>query len=264
MKVKLFTDGDKPKVNEEKVRRVVEKAGFMVADKRASMGIVIGGDGIFSRYGRTESLPLLFIGVRSKTATGSKAYLAAATFNELPRALETISAGLFRIREHRRLTVSKNGRKLGDVFTDMYLQRGAESNCLRYRVMISGREVSVDESVIGDGVVIATSAGSTGYYSYPDKIKGGSFDVSGHSSIRDDQVGICHIVPTFMERKGTNSRVLRYTVPWGSRVELMMTRRADARLYGLGPGRGGRKVRLGDRLVVEPSSTSTKVVVLES
>jgi hypothetical protein len=263
LKAKLFLDGNKPKVGEEELRRVVEKAGLHVVTAKADLGIVVGGDGVFSMYGRTESLPLLFVGVRSRTRTGSKAYLAAAYFDELPEVLREIASGRFAVKEHRRLRVLKNGTFVGDVFTDVYLQRGAESNCIRYRLKVDAQGLRIDESAIGDGVVISTSAGATGYYSYPDKIRGDLFEVSGHAVIADDEIGICHVVPTFTERRGTAYHPLRYTVPWGSRIELSITRPADARVFGVRPDRGGVRVRAGEKVTILPSKDSTKVVLLD-
>jgi hypothetical protein len=263
LKAKLFFDGNKPKVGEEELKRVVEKEGLRVVTARADLGIVVGGDGIFSMYGRTESLPLLFVGVRSRTGTGSKAYLAATYFDELPEALREIAAGRFTVKKHKRLKVLKNGRFMGDVFTDVYLQRGADSNCIRYRLKVDARGLRIDESAIGDGVVVSTPAGATGYYSYPDKIRGDLFEVTGHAIIAEDEIGICHIVPTFTERRGTGGHPLRYTVPWGSRIELLITRPADARLYGVRPGRAGVRIKEGDRVTVIPSRDSTKVMLLD-
>lgn len=263
MKVKLFLDGSKPKVGEEELKRVVEKAGLRVVTAKADLGIVVGGDGIFSMYGRTESLPLLFVGVRSRTGTGSKAYLAAAYFDELPEVLHEIAEGRFTVKEHKRLKVLKNERFMGDIFTDVYLQRGADSNCIRYRLKVDASELRIDESAIGDGVVVSTSAGATGYYSYPDRIRGDLFEVSGHAIIAEDEIGICHIVPTFTERRGTGGHPLRYTVPWGSRIELSITRPADARLYGVRPGRRGVKVKERERVTILASQDSTKIILLD-
>jgi hypothetical protein len=264
LKVRLFLDGNKPKVGEERLKDAVKAAGLDIVTRKADIGIVVGGDGMFSMYGRTESLPLLFVGVRSRSATGSKAYLAAAYFDELPGVLQEVASRKFTVAEHKKLKVLKNGKSLGEVFTDVYLQRGSDSNCIRYKVKVSGRGVSIEEAAIGDGVVVSTSAGSTGYYSYPNKINGEAVEPAGHAEIGADEVGICHVVPTFTERQGTGDHPLRYTVPWGSTIEISMTRRADARLYGVSPGREGVKVSLGDLIRVLPSENTTKVVVLDS
>ncbi|MBI3859831.1 MAG: NAD(+)/NADH kinase [Thaumarchaeota archaeon] len=233
-----------------------------VVSRKPDIGIVVGGDGIFSKYGRAESEPLLFVGVRSSRVTGSKAYMAQAYFDELPSALGKLKRGEFSVREYSRLEVFKDGKSLGEVFTDVYLQRGDESNSLRYKVRVTGPEGEMEESAIGDGVVVTTAAGSTGYYSYPDRIRGESLNSDAHAELGTDRIGICHIVPTFTERSGSDARPLRYSVPWGSKVELWITRPADARLYGAEMGRGGVRVTRKDRITVVAGKSKTKVVLL--
>jgi hypothetical protein len=261
LRAKIFLDDELPKVPRGSVEKVVRDAGMQVATSNPDIGIVVGGDGVFSRYGRTESVPLLFVGVRSGLATGSKAYLAAVSFDELLGALARISAGNYRLKRSKRLEVRKRGRTLGSVYTDVYLQRGAESNCIRYKVSVSG-ERSFEEAAIGDGVVVTTAAGSTGYYSYLEKMHGELLDPTGHRVLGEDQIGVCHIVPTYSVRIGTGEHPLRYALPWGSRVEISITRPADARLYGVGPDRGGVKVSVGESVLVLPSQLSTQVIVV--
>ncbi len=236
MKARMLLDGGKSKVDPSELRRTIEEAGLKVTSGRADVGIVVGGDGIFGMYGRTESIPLLFVGVRSAKTTGSKAYLAVTYFDELPAVLRRIQLGDFAVTEHKRLEVFRNGRSLGEVFTDAYLQRGAESNCIRYRVKVTDGGTPIEEAAVGDGVVVTTSAGSTGYYSYPDRVRGGIFDPEASTSIAPTEVGICHVTPTYVERTGSMERFLRYTVPWGSTVEISLFRPADARIYGTQTG----------------------------
>lgn len=261
MKAKIFLDDEMPKVPRGSVEKVVRDADIEVVSRNQDFGLVVGGDGVFSRFGRTESVPLLFVGVRSRSAIGSKAYLASAFFDELPKALTEISQGKYRIRKHKRLEVLKEGRSLGTVFTDVYLQRGAESNCIRYRVRVTGVR-NFEEAAIGDGVVVTTAAGSTGYYSYVEKMRGDALDPSGHRMLQEDQIGVCHIVPTYSVRFETGRHPLRYALPWGCEVEISVTRPADARLYGVGEGRGGIKVPVGEKVSVVPSQLSTRVIVL--
>ncbi len=264
MKAKMLLDEGKPKVDAKKLQAVIEAAGLKVTSGKADLGIVVGGDGIFGRYGRTESIPLLFVGVRTKSARGSKAYLAATYFDELPSALKRIETGEFSVSEHKRLEVSKNGERLGEVFTDVYLQRGAESNCIRYRVRVSGDRMGIEETAVGDGVVVSTAAGSTGYYSYPDRIRELNIDPAANSKIGGQEIGICHITPTYSERSGSAERPLRYTVPWGSKVELSLFRPADARLYGTKVSRSGVKVSTKDRITILPSRNATRVVSMNN
>jgi hypothetical protein len=261
LKVKLLLDGGAPKVPPEELKKVIAEAGMDVGEKDADFGLVVGGDGRFSLYGRTEDIPLLFVGVRAKGASGSKAHLAHTTFDRLSHALKKIRAGEFAIEKHKRLGVFKNGIDLGEVFTDVYLQRGSEGGCIRYKVRITGLGVGIDEAAIADGVVISTSAGATGYYSYPDRIRGSWMDPSAFARIGKGKVGVCHINPTFTEREGTDKHPLRYVVQWGSRIELSLFRDADARLYGTTEGSSGVKVSLGDVIAVVPGKKTTNVMV---
>ena len=57
--------------------------------------------------------------------------------------------------------------------------------------------------------------------------------------------------------------MVRYRVPWGSKIELSLFRPADARLYGVKTGRGGIRVSTKDKLVVVPGRHSTKVVSID-
>ncbi len=262
MKVRMLLDGGKPKVPPPELRRVIESAGLKVGSTDSDIGVVVGGDGRFSYYGRNEDLPLLFVGVRAKGATGSKARLAQTTFDDLPGVLKRIGSGDYSVKEHRRLGVFKNGRSLGEVFTDVYLQRGSDSACIRYKVKVSRPDGTYDEAAIGDGVVVSTQAGSTGYYSYPDRIKGDWMDPLAFAKIGEGEVGICHINPTFTERAGETRHPLRYAVPWGSEVELTLFREADARLYGTTDDRAGVKVSISDKVRVVPGKGVTRMIVL--
>lgn len=262
MKVKLLIDGETPKVPPDDLKRVLVEAGMKVGVDGADFGVVVGGDGRFSRYGRTEDIPLLFVGVRSKGVTGSKAFLAQTTYDQLPRTLGRIRKEGYKVDEYRRLTVSKNGEHLGEVFTDVYLQRGDDSTSIRYRVKVHGKGVSFEEAAIGDGVVIATKAGATGYFSYPDRIKGDWMDPTAFAKIGKNRVGVCHITPSFTERSGTDKHPLRYTLPWGSRIELSLFRKADARIYGTTDDRAGVRIGMTDTVTIVPGTGVTKMISL--
>jgi hypothetical protein len=263
MNAKVLLDRERPKVKLGEVKRVLRRAGIESSDGKADFGVVVGGDGVFSTYGRSERVPLLFVGVRSDRATGSKALLAEAYFDELEDSLRRMAKGQYGIVEHRKLEVLKNRKKLGEVFTDVYLQRGDESNSLRYRVEVSGMGVALKESAIGDGVVVCTRAGSTGYFSYPDKVRMGDWlEPDRNTVFGENEVGVCHIVPTYTLRDGITEHPLRYTVPWGSRIKIRLVRPADARLYGVTRERGGVKIGAADVITVAPSQSTTRVIKL--
>ena len=260
MRATVLLDPERPKVELQKVKDVLHRAGLKFSTDDPDVGVVVGGDGVFGYYGRTQSIPLLFVGVKSARATGSKAFLAETYFHVLEEALIRIRKGAYSVVKYKRLEVEKNGRKLGEVFTDVYLQRGAESNSIRYKVEVEG-DPSFSESAIGDGVAVCTRAGSTGYYSYPDKIRSGDWLESGrYTIIGEDEIGICHIVPTFTSREGSSLQPLRYTLPWKSKIKVTLVREADARIYGVTEDRGGAEVGLNDAVTVAPSGNTTLLV----
>jgi hypothetical protein len=261
LKATVLIDPERPKAKKEDVLRMLTKAGIGISDRRPDFGVVVGGDGIFSHYGRLSSFPLLFVSVRSRETIASKGYLAEVNLDGLPAALDVIRRGDYDEVHYKKMSVSINGSEKGDVFTDVYLEKGADSNCLRYYLEARGGGASFKESAIANGVIICTSAGATGYYSYVDKLQdGGSFEAERFTRIPLDEVGVCHIAPVYTKREGTNETPLRYTVPWGTKLRLTLTRDADGHLFGL--TRKGIRVRIGDYIDLGPSRGKTTVLKL--
>src|SRR5713101_205165 len=118
MRASILVDPDKPKVNVSDVIPLLKEAGIEPTDTRPDFAVVVGGDGVFSYYGRIKSMPLLFVGVRSKAATGSKAYLAESYLDGLQDGLVEMREKKYGVAEYRRLEVLMDGRRLGEVFTD--------------------------------------------------------------------------------------------------------------------------------------------------
>lgn len=261
--VSILIDPERPKVRREEVLEAVRSAGIAVSTKKPDLGIVVGGDGAFSDYGRLMSIPLLFVGVRSSEPTASKGYLAEVRFDHLGGALEQIKRRSYSVVEYKRLQVAINGTVRGEVFTDVYLEKGADSNCLRYHLEVKGRGIAFTDSAIANGVIMCTSAGSTGYYSYIDRLdRGDRLEPDSYTQIGANEVGVCHIAPVLTVRGTDGEAPLRYTVPWGTSFRLWLTRDADARLFGTNRSRRGIRIRIGDTIDVRPSPHTTRVVRL--
>jgi hypothetical protein len=263
LKISILTDPERPRANPQEVAKIIADARLEYATKGADIGIVIGGDGVFSYFGRIKSIPLLFVGAPSKKATGSKAYLSEANLHELDAALSKIRLGKYKVKKYKRLEVILNSKKRADIFTDVSLERGADSNCLRYKLVARGKDFGFTDFAIANGLVVSTSAGSTGYFSYLDKLKsGGQFKPNLSSRIRPDRIGICHIVPTYTERDNSSNHPLRYTIPWESEIKVQLTRNADARLYGITRSQRGIKVGTEEVVAIRPSPNTTQLVKL--
>ena len=63
----ILVDPDKPKVDIRDIAPLLEAAGVEVTENRPDLAIVVGGDGVFSYYGRIKSIPLLFWASPSRT-----------------------------------------------------------------------------------------------------------------------------------------------------------------------------------------------------
>jgi NAD+ kinase len=264
LRASILIDPERPKVKREEVIGMCKAAGIQVTQRNPDIGIAVGGDGLFSDYGRLISIPLLFVGVRSPEPTASKGYLAEAHLDNLTDALKQIRRRRYKAVEYNRLRVEINGSMRGEVFTDVYMEKGADSNCLRYHLDVKGKGLAFTDSAIANGVIICTSAGSTGYYSYVDRLhRGDRLEPDSYTQIGRNEVGVCHIAPVLTARDGNGVAPLRYTVPWGTSFKLRLTRDADARLYGVVKARNGIRVRVGDSIDVRPSPNTTRVIRLE-
>jgi hypothetical protein len=267
LKATVLVDSERPKVSESEVVSILKKSGIEHSVTSPSFGVVVGGDGLFSHQGRQLSIPLLFVGTKSRRPTDSKARLAEVYLTGLEAALREMKKGKFTVVKHRRLEVSiSDGTFKGEIFTDVSLEKGADSNCIRYTLDVHGKAGGdFTDSAVSNGIVITTAAGSTGYFSYLDKLdRGDRLEPEKYTVIPEDHVGVCHIAPTFTSRNGTTRHPLRYTVPWGSTFKISLMRDADAHLFGVTRSRKGLKITTDDVVEVGPSKNTTNVIRLAS
>jgi hypothetical protein len=266
LKATVLVDSERPKVSESEVVSILEKSGIGHSTVNPAFGVVVGGDGLFSYQGRQLGIPLLFVGTKSRRPTDSKARLAEVYLTGLEAALREVKAGRYTVERHRRLEVSINGGEFrGEIFTDVSLEKGADSNCIRYTVNVHGRGLEFTDAAVSNGIVITTAAGSTGYFSYLDKLAhGDKLEPEKFTVIGQAEVGVCHIAPTYTSRDGTVKHPLRYTVPWGAAFKISLMRDADAHLFGVTRSRKGLRITTKDTVEVGPSKNTTNVIRLVS
>ena len=279
LSVGVYLHPRRPKVSLGHIINLVHSAGAVYSHKEPDIALVIGGDGTFGYYGRLLSVPMLFVGIRDSDLLGSKARLAHIYFEELPKALKDIQRSKYSIEERKMLSVSYGPGKPKEILTDIYLERGIFSGCLRYSVCVDYKKKvkslsqSFSDFAIGNGVIISTSFGSNGYYNYPERIRLGKWRSDNRNTERfnDNKIGICHIVPAFLIRK-KGDKILRsheidsvkYTVPYGSVIKVSLTRKADARLYGISYGSRGAAVNLNTQITIFPSIRTARIIQLHS
>jgi hypothetical protein len=271
LKFGIFVHPKRPKVPAEKIIDHIKSAGISYSQKDPDVAVIVGGDGTFGYYGRTLSIPLLFVGVKQSGLIGSRATLAELTYNDLVRALHDIENGRYSIMKKRMLSARLNSYYV-DVLTDVYLERGRYAGCLRYETKIKpsghGKYLPFSDYAIGNGVIISTSFGAGGYFSYPDRLLADKKLRMPLADFADDRIGICHIIPTYLVRKRKDrayeSRKIRYTVPACSNIQIKLLRHAKARLYGTTLQSKGLPVRLGDSVTVTSSKLTAKIIKLRN
>jgi translation initiation factor IF-1 len=266
LKAMVLVDSERPKVSESEVVSLLKKSRIEHSVLNPTFGIVVGGDGLFSYQGRQLGIPLLFVGTKSRRPTDSKARLAEVYLTGLEAALREVRSGRFTVTAHKRLAVWINGGEFkGEIFTDVSLEKGADSNCIRYTLNVKGRESEFTDAAVSNGVVITTASGSTGYYSYLDKLdRGERLQPEKFSVIGEDEVGVCHIAPTYTSRDSSAVHPLRYSVPWGSTFKITLMRDADAHLFGVTKSRKGLRITTKDVVEVRPSKNTTNVIRISS
>ena len=284
MRLGIFVHSKRPKVSVKEIIKVFDSVNLSYSEKDPDIAVVVGGDGTFGYYGRILRIPMLFVGVNDPDILGSKAKLAGVSFDDLSKALMCIKLGRYFVDKRRMFSLTCGTKKLVDILTDVYLERGTYSHGIRYALSVfstnkfkqSSRQ-TFTEYAIGNGVIISTSFGSGGYYSYPQRIKQGKFNVNDtatHKRFSDNRIGICHIIPTFLLReknegrgkKKNNIRMIseqiQYTVPIESTIKINLIRNANVRLYGTTDDSKGTAVGIDKEISIKASNRFAKIIQL--
>lgn len=267
MKFGIFVHPKRPKISVEKIAKQIRSAGLVYSPDAPDIAIVVGGDGTFGYYGRILPLPMLFVGVRDFNILGSKARLAEIMYDSLDRALHDIDAGKYQVIEKRMLSVNF-GNQNSDVLTDVYLERGEYAGCIRYAIQIRSSSSSFSEYSIGNGVIVSTSYGSGGYFSYPNRLEGKEWGQNcAIMRFSDENIGICHIIPMFLVRERMNgehqlTNRIQYTIPIDSQVQIRLIRESNVRLYGITEDSKGKPVNLNDKITVSASKRFARIIKL--
>jgi len=293
LKFGIHVHSKRPKISPNEILKVVESAGVSYSNRDPDMAIVVGGDGTFGYYGKKLNIPMLFVGVNDNDVLGSKARLAELLIDDLHKALSEIKKGNYRLEKRTMLCVcikhkNNDNRKEGrieratDILTDVYIERGIFSRCIRYALSVTIRKENSGyhtlkkfvEYAIGNGVIVSTSFGAHGYYSYLDRItvgKSNNNKSNDRAQFSDNKLGICHIIPTFLVRKlslGYKKRTLvigshiRYSVPNQSIIKISLTRNADVRLYGTTENSKGIAITSDDEILIRRSRRTAKIIRL--
>ena len=160
-------DNDESRETAAQLERKLETAGLSHTredSKDCSIGIVIGGDGAFLRALKSTGFsPIPMLGIN----TGHLGFFQEFGRYSLDEAVELIRSEDFAVQSHRLIEAgieySENGSvkhcTAGPALNDVLI-RNASGNMVHLNISIGKRFI---EKFYGDGILVASSAGSTAY-----------------------------------------------------------------------------------------------------
>ncbi|MCX6702157.1 MAG: hypothetical protein NTX96_03125 [Candidatus Zambryskibacteria bacterium] len=139
---------------QDNIFELVQKYGFKIVKKNPDFIIIFGGDGtIIHSEVKYPGIPKIIL----KNSRICK--LCSSLENS--KVLEKIKLGKYKIEDYWKLTSRVKNKKFLSM-NDVIVHNGDPRHAIRYKFTINGKQTS--HEIIGDGVVIATPLGSTGYY----------------------------------------------------------------------------------------------------
>jgi NAD+ kinase len=150
MKTKvIICGGEKSKIFE-----MVSKHGFEIVENKPDFVISYGGDGTVMRSeAEYPGIPKIIL------RNSRVCKLCSCLEND--EVLEKIKHGKYKTEEYWKIMVRANGKELLAI-NDIAVHNTDPRHAIRYKFSINGKLFA--HEVIGDGVVVATPFGSTGYY----------------------------------------------------------------------------------------------------
>ena len=159
--VKMLVDWLKSKAEifvEPEVGRMLDITGTSIEDmekKQVDFIISVGGDGTILRAIHRMKDPLPILGINM----GTLGFLVDVEPKDAVESLEKLIEG-FMVDERSRLKVLLNGERLPPAINEIALITASPAKMIEFEIIVDG---SLMEDFRADGVIIATSTGSTAY-----------------------------------------------------------------------------------------------------
>jgi len=140
--------------NKAEAEKLAEKAGFTLADDKLDFVISYGGDGTMMRAEfQYPGVPKIVL----KDSLICK--VCSVLSNEA--VLEKVAQGKYEIKSLIKLEAVKDGQTITGL-NDVIVHNANPRHGIRYQLWIDDRQLG--NTIIGDGIVVATPLGSTAYY----------------------------------------------------------------------------------------------------
>lgn len=138
----------------ERVRHLVEERGFKYSSESPDFVITVGGDGTYlEAEHQMPGIPKLLV--------RDSLHCFKCLNEPLDKILEIVLSGEMGIQEIIKLEAIHPCGKLLAV-NEIIVRNENPTRALRFKAIVDGEEI--ESNIIGDGIVVATPFGSTGYY----------------------------------------------------------------------------------------------------
>ena len=148
MKIAIFGSDTK------EVEDIAKSLGLVIVNDSPDIVVSLGGDGTFMKS------ELEYPGIPKIALRNSK---ICKKCHNLPNAevIKKISLGEYNISEEKKLCTRFNGKEIVGM-NEIIVHNKDPRKAIRYEIFVN--DLKIGGEIIGDGVVIATPFGSTGYY----------------------------------------------------------------------------------------------------
>lgn len=206
--------------------------------------IVLGGDGTLIRAAnRLLKYDIPIFGINA----GTLGYLTGVEASEAEKGLERLVSGKFRVENRMMLQAEINGQYADSVLNEVAITRSGASRIINLAVYVNGALLDV---VSGDGLLIATPTGSTGY------------NLSAGGAVVTPEARLILITPICPH--SLSSREIVVSAEDEISVEIRQSRKGpEVGAVATFDGRAVVELKTEDKIIVKRSAYTTKMVQLD-
>ena len=206
--------------------------------------IVLGGDGTMMRAAnRLKEFDLPILGINA----GTLGYLTGVEAKDAENGLERLCTGNFRVQNRMMLDAEINGQYADSALNEVAITRSGVSRMINLAVYVNGALLDV---VTGDGLLISTPTGSTGY------------NLSAGGAVVTPEAKLILLTPICPQ--SLSSREIVVSAEDEISVEIRQNRRGpEVGAVATFDGRTAIELNTEDRIVVKQSNYTTKMVQLD-
>jgi len=206
--------------------------------------IVLGGDGTLIRAAnRMLRYDIPMFGINA----GTLGYLAGVEAADAKMGLEKLCNGSFRVENRMMLTAEINGQYADTVLNEVAITRSGVSRIIKLAVYVNG---ALLDEVSGDGLLISTPTGSTGY------------NLSAGGAVVKPETKLILITPICPH--SLRSREVIVAADDEIEIKVLPSRMGpEVEAVATFDGREAKNLKPDDKIIVRRSEYTTKMVRLD-